>query len=193
MLNLCKQGQKVLTFVKQNTRNFDKSHDWQHAYRVAERAIKIENKKDVVFLALLHDVCDHKYKKESIPREDLSLWINQNLNEYKYIDELIDKVSFSYQVKHPEEKVSKILEAVRDADRFDSLGSSGIVRLELYSEKIGRGKDDAIKHCFDKILRLVPEGYIVNVDKLTIIKHNIIVDYVNRHGNYKIPYISKKF
>ena len=208
MLKLCKQGEKVLQFVKQNTKNFDYSHNWKHAYRVAQRAVQIQDKlysssvelqscqstkyNDVIFLSLLHDVCDHKYKNDSIPRKDLSQWIDKNLKEYKYIDSLIDKVSFSYQIKHPDEKVPKILEIVRDADRFDSLGSRGIIRLETYSEKIGRGKEDSIKHCFDKILRLVPEGYIKYLDDETLNKHNIIVDYVNRNGNYNTPYMKIK-
>lgn len=199
MLKLCKQGEKVLHFVKQNTKNFDYSHDWKHSYRVAQRAVQIqdalresgESTNDVIFLSLLHDVCDHKYKNDSIPRKDLTLWIEKNLSEYKYIDKLIDKVSFSYQLKNPNEKVPKILEIVRDADRFDSLGQIGIIRLETYSKKIGRGREDAIKHCFDKILKLVPERYIVNLDEETIHKHNIIVDYVNRNGNYKIPKYKK--
>jgi uncharacterized protein len=208
MLKLSKQGEKVLHFVKQNTKNFDYSHDWKHAYRVAQRAVQIQDNitslrepvlsshqstryNDVIFLSLLHDVCDHKYKNDSIARKDLTDWIEKNLSEYKYIDKLIDKVSFSYQVKNPDEKVPKILEIVRDADRFDSLGQIGIIRLETYSKKIGRGREDAIKHCFDKILKLVPEGYIVNLDEETIHKHNIIVDYVNRNGNYKIPKYKK--
>ena len=185
------EGQKVLNFVKENTKIFDESHDWRHAVKVAENAIKILNRKDVLYLALLHDVCDHKYP-ESIKRETLSNWIYNNIPEYYYIDDLIDKVSFSYQVTHynlRSDADNKILEAVRDSDRKEALSFGGIHRLELYSKRIGRGKEDAIQHCFEKILRLVPEGFIKHIDKEIIDGHNVIVDYVNKHSRFKVPYL----
>ena len=192
MLVLDNEGQKVLDFVKENTKIFDESHDWRHAVKVAENSIKILNRKDVLYLALLHDVCDHKYP-ESIKRSTLSTWIVNNIPEFYYIDDLIDKVSFSYQVSHynlRSDKDNKVLEAVRDGDRYEALGVTGINRLELYSKKIGRGKADAIQHCFDKILRLVPEGFIKHVDEEVIVNHNIIVDYVNKHSRFKIEYLT---
>ena len=134
-----KESLMVLSFVKDSTSHFDESHNWQHALRVAENAIKILNRRDVFYLALLHDVCDHKYP-ESIPRIELSDFIHNNLKNYSYIDEMIDKVSFSYHKKNKEEKVSPILEAVRDADKLEALGKEGIKRLELYSQRIGRDR-----------------------------------------------------
>ena len=179
----------VLNFLKESTKNFDESHDWKHSADVANLATKILKRKDVLYLALLHDVCDHKYP-ESIARSELTNFINKNLSEYSYIDELIDKVSFSYHKNHLEEEVPKILEVVRDADRYYSLGKIGIRRLELYSQRIKRGKEDTIKHCFDKLLRLIPEGYIVNIDSNFIKAHNEIVDYVNQYYNFeKIEYL----
>lgn len=178
------EGIMVLSFVKEATKNFDASHDWCHALDVAKLSVKMLNRKDVLYLALLHDVCDHKYP-ESIPREELSNFINTNLKNYKYIDNLIDKVSFTYHKNNKEEKIPKILEVVRDADRFYSLGKKGIERLELYAKRINRGKEDTIKHCFDKLLRLIPENYITIKNKEFVEAHNIIVDYVNDYYKYK--------
>lgn len=179
----------VLNFVKEATKHFDESHDWKHAVVVANLATKILNRKDVLYLGLLHDVCDHKYP-ESIPREALSDFIENNLKEYSYIDELIDKVSFTYHKNHKQEPVPKILEVVRDADRYFSLGEVGIKRLELYSERINREKEEAIQHCYDKLLRLIPEGYIINVDEKYIKAHNLIVDYVNNFNkNNNLVYL----
>lgn len=181
--------QKVINFVKENTKQFDASHDLQHALKVAKNTIKILNRKDVLYLALLHDVCDHKYP-ESMLRKDLSEWINSNLEEYKYIDNLIDKVSFSYQQKNMNEKINPelqlILDVVRDADRLESLGHVGVERLELYSKRINRSQEDCIQYCFDKLLRLVPEKYIKIVTPEVIDAHNVIVDYVNLHTNKNI-------
>jgi hypothetical protein len=185
------EGQKVLDFVKENTKMFDESHDWKHAVKVAENAVKILNRKDVLYLALLHDVCDHKYP-ESIPRSKLSDWIYNNIPEYYYIDDLIDKVSFSHQITHYKlrsDTENKVLEAVRDGDRYEALGVTGIKRLELYSKKIGRGKEDAIQHCFEKILRLIPDGFIKHINKKVVDDHNIVVDYVNKYSRYKVPYL----
>tara|TARA_R110002110_G_scaffold361471_2_gene571141 strand:- start:383 stop:967 length:585 start_codon:yes stop_codon:yes gene_type:complete len=182
------EGQKVLDFVKENTKMFDESHDWRHAVKVAENAVKILNRKDVLYLALLHDVCDHKYP-ESIPRLKLSNWIYNNIPEYYYIDDLIDKVSFSYQITHYKlrsDTENKVLEAVRDGDRYEALS---IKRLELYSKRIGRGKEDAVQHCFDKILRLVPEGFIKHINRKTIDGHNVVVDYVNKYSRFKITHL----
>ena len=178
----------VLNFVKESTKHFDQSHDWNHALRVAQRATKILNRKDVFYLALLHDVCDHKYP-ESIPREKLTNFINSNLKNYSYIDDMIDKVSYTYHKKNKQEKVSPILEAVRDADKFEALGEEGIKRLEIYSQRIKRQKKDTIQHCFDKLLRLVPEGYITNVTPDFIEAHNKIVDYVNQYVEEKVKYL----
>jgi HD superfamily phosphodiesterase len=183
----------VLEFVKENTKQFDASHDYDHALKVARNAIKICQQTDVIYLALLHDVCDHKYP-ESIPRKKLSNWVINNLPEYKYIDYLIDKVSFSYHKRNLKEKLPSshqfILDIVRDADRgAEALGYRGIQRLELYSVRIGRSEEDCIKHCFDKLLRLIPEGYIKNVTKEYIDNHNIIVDYVNQNSTYIVPYL----
>jgi hypothetical protein len=191
MLNfLDDEGMMVLSFVKEATSPFDESHDWKHAVDVAKLSIKMLNRKDVLYLALLHDVCDHKYP-ESIPREELTNFINTNIPQYNYIDKLIDKVSFTYHKNHRDEQVPKILEVVRDADRgYEALGEKGIKRLELYSKRIGRGKEDAIQHCFDKLLKMIPEGYIVNLNKKIIDNHNVIVKYVNDYYQYpKVKYL----
>jgi hypothetical protein len=50
--------------------------------------------------------------------------------------------------------------------------------------------ENVVAHSYDKLLRLVPEGYIVNKNKEIIKRHNIIVDYVNKHDpNKKTEYL----
>lgn len=46
------------------------------------------------YLALLHDVCDHKYP-EAISRAELTVWIRDNIPEYVKIDDMIEQLSFS--------------------------------------------------------------------------------------------------
>ena len=85
----------VLNFVKQKTETFDEKNDWHHSINVAKNATKILNNKYVLYLALLHNVCNHKYL-DSISRTDLSIWINIYLQEYKNIDEMINIINYKY-------------------------------------------------------------------------------------------------
>src|SRR5271170_628835 len=179
VLLLDKDDEKVLSFVKENTKIFDDSHNWQHAIKVAYNSTKILNNKYVLYLALLHDVCDHKYKN-SIPRELLKQYIYDNLFKYKVIDEMIELISFSKQKTF--EKVDSILEAVRDGDRLEAIGLIGLERCIKFTEsKGGQVPKDVIQHCYDKLLKIVPYGFIVTKSgwQEAIKKHNIIVQYVH--------------
>ena len=189
----------VLDFVKNHTKIFDDSHDWHHAISVAKIATKMLNNKYVLYLALLHDVCDHKYP-DSISRDHLSSWINKNLQEYKIIDSMIDYISFSKQINsinnndqcYParictplqSNDYDKIIQAVRDADRLEAIGEIGLYRCEQYTKKInGKIPEDVIIHCYEKLLRLVPEKFIISdkIMKEAIKRHNIIVKYVREN------------
>jgi uncharacterized protein len=182
VLLLDEADSKVLDFVKENTKIFDESHDWRHAVKVAYNSTRILNNKTVLYLALLHDVCDHKYPK-SIKRELMTEYINTHLPEYKQIDAMIEQISFSKQAKTKDfSQVDPVLEAVRDGDRLEAIGEIGLTRCETFTRSIGgRVPQDVIIHCFDKLLRIVPEGYISTEigKRLARKEHNIIVDYVN--------------
>ena len=217
-LVLDSKGKKVLDFVKENTKNFDVSHNWKHALQVAFNATKILNTPEVLYLALVHDVSDHKYP-ESLPREVLSNWIKDNLTDE--IDLWIDQVSFSKQVAtgkkvYPGQKivigdksldiVHPVLEAVRDGDRMEAIGEIGLQRCIEYTQQAmakekEKYKDDpgylkfflplherVMHHCRQKLGRLVPEGYIVNVDEEVIRRHNVIMEYFQKHigGKYRM-------
>lgn len=172
---------KVLDFVKKNTKIFDESHDWRHAVAVAEHATQIRDTKEVLYLALLHDVCDHKYA-DALPRAELSAWIAENLPGYPRIDGFIDQISFSKQRKSGDmSRQDPVLEAVRDADRLEAIGEVGLQRCMTYTKASGgRVPEDVIQHCHDKLLRLLPEGYIVTEKgrELAAPRHQVIVDYV---------------
>lgn len=204
------QDKMVLDFVKCNTLMFDESHDWHHAISVAKIATRILNNKQVLYLSLLHDVCDHKYS-ESISREKLSIWINENLQEYIDIDNMIDEISFSKQIKSIKNKEEcsparmyiplqsnendQIIQIVRDADRLEAIGEIGLYRCEQYTKKInGKIPDDVIVHCYEKLLRLIPDKFIVSdkIMKEAIKRHNVIVKYVRENLpkttlNYDLP------
>ena len=174
-------GAQVLQFVVKSTQLFDESHNWKHAIQVAHNALDIIDSKEVLYLALLHDVCDHKYSSESIQREELSQFIARNIPEFGHINSLIDHVSFSSQKTM--DKVHPVLEAVRDSDRLEAIGEIGLIRcIQVTESRGGKYPEDVIDHCFDKLLRLVPEGYIANRTTEAIRRHNVIVDFVKQNG-----------
>jgi len=158
--------------------NLLKCHNHEHALQVARNSIKISDNKYILYLAFLHVVCDHKYSN-SIPRIYLANFIDGIIPDYKIIDDLIERVSFSEQQK--EDIHNDVLNAVRDGDRIEALGNIGIKRCEQIT-KIRNGKipEDVIIHCFDKLSRLLPENYIITPigRSMAVDKHNIIVKYV---------------
>ncbi len=180
----------VLDFVKHATRTFDESHDWRHAVRVARNAMRICRatpgtartpvEKQVLYLALLHDVCDHKYPS-SIPRAELTAFITTHLPMYVDIDAMIEQISFSKQVMGT--PVDPVVDIVRDADRLEALGEVGIRRCEtLVRARGGTVPDDVIVHCFDKLLRLY-DGFIVTDmgRQLAVAGHNYVIAYVTEN------------
>lgn len=181
-LILDREAIKVLNFVRQNTKMFDQTHDWIHAVNVAINSTEILDTRDVLYLALLHDVCDHKYP-ESMPRSELSKWINENieLGLEVDIDSMIDLVSFSKQ-NGDMTKVHPVLEAVRDGDRMEAIGEIGIFRCEEFGRLRGQKiPDHVIQHSYDKLLKLVPEGFIVNHIPEAIRRHKVLEDYIKYH------------
>ncbi len=177
----------MLDFVKENTKIFDSSHNWQHAVQVAYNSTRIFNTKFVLYLALLHDVCDHKYD-EAISRDLLSKFILDNLPEFENegLDDLIDRVSYSKQkensrLSNVNSEIPYELSVVRDGDRLEAIGDIGIDRcIAFVKSKNRRVPEDVIIHCYDKLLRLLPDGYIITElgKKDAVKRHNVIVKYV---------------
>lgn len=145
------QRAQVVEFVRQATRHFDDDgHDEWHALAVARWATRFHNSKAAFYLAMLHDVCDHKYPA-ALPRARLTQWLQAHLRAHepedrahalaKRIDALIDHVSYSTQcrleavlqaeggdVHAARDAADPALVAVRNADRMEALGPVGVAR-----------------------------------------------------------------
>jgi len=200
VLLLDKLGVTVFKFVQNAMSIFDESHDINHVVRATLNATRINNTQKTLMLILLHDVCDHKYS-ESIPRSELSAFIKHNLPpDCQDVDQLIDYMSFSKRKAARNKGVDSIintisdpsLDACRDGDLLDAIGQGGVERCIIYTTKTG-GKipEDVIVHCFDKLLRILPEGYIVTPLGKTMAKpkHNEVVQWVRDN----LPKSSLKF
>jgi uncharacterized protein len=173
---LKKEYTDLLIFVKKNTEQFDESHNYQHAISVYINAIIISkntpyNKRVIMYAAMLHDVCDHKYS-EAMPFEELEKFIHEKLNneEAFYVIEIIKNVSYSKEIAGKRsvlpEPYNHILDIVSDADRLEAIGYTGISRCFKYTKSKNYKLDDnkimdlVIHHCFEKLLKLYKQNYI---------------------------------
>lgn len=188
----------LLLFVTESTKIFDDSHNVIHAQAVTKTTHEIMQSFDtpydehfVTMIAMLHDVCDHKYP-ESIKRSDLTDFIKLHMSDEqaKYADLIIDNVSYSKEAKGLREILPEpyntYLIALSDADRLEAIGKIGIDRCETFTrEHGGNVPEDVIKHCHEKLLRLLPNGFIKTpyARKLAEPLHQEIVEYVMYHSN----------
>ena len=208
--------ENLLVFVKESTKHFDSSHNHQHAQAVTlnaliiakspEFSMDIENidLRKLLVIAMLHDVCDHKYKELSISTEQLTNYIQTltiNTLQTANIIKIIDSISYSKQIKNATHENSlkpadkSLLSILRDADRIEAIGQIGIQRCYTYTKESlgpttdlvyeGKTADSVIiplvvQHCHDKLLRLYNEGIIVTKKGREIAEplHQEIVSYV---------------
>ncbi|KAJ2842871.1 hypothetical protein IWW36_005754, partial [Coemansia brasiliensis] len=148
---------KTESFVRDYMTQYDCSHDWHHVGRVAKQAMAIAKAEStnrtidmlVVHLAaLLHDVNDAKYSKESkVSIVEFLSSIGLEEEKAQLISRIIDNVSFRKELlvkeeeragkentKESEWRNSCIeLACVQDADRLDAIGAFGILRCAAFS------------------------------------------------------------
>lgn len=187
----------LINFVIESTKIFDDSHNHVHAMKVTQlahiimKSLRQEyDERLLTYIAMLHDVCDHKYPN-SISKEELSKFITTNLSAENepIIMKIIDNVSFSKEDKGLREvlpeQYNDYLTAVSDADKLEALGPVGLNRcIEFTKSRGGIIPDDVVKHCHEKLLRLLPENFI----KSSLAKsmagplHDVIEEYVKLHS-----------
>jgi uncharacterized protein len=195
---------KLEEFVIKSTKIFDDSHNHVHMRKVVANSFEIidndeevrrkisgypDIKKLVMVVAWLHDVRDHKYPN-SISQEELENFIQEidpvNVN---IILQMIRNISWSKEAKGQreifEEPYLTILNIVSDADRLEAIGKIGIERCETFTkERGGLVPADVIIHCHEKLLRILPDGFIKTSYGMELAQplHQEIVDYVNLYS-----------
>ncbi|TNV81717.1 hypothetical protein FGO68_gene9396 [Halteria grandinella] len=199
------QTLQIIDFVKQSTKQFDDSHNHEHALAVFQNAMDIVEHEDdfpeididlIIQSSLLHDVRDHKYPN-SISLEDLQQFLNSITRSNSVADKvlkIIDNVSFSKEDKKRkglkpltifEPHFQKHLDIVRDADRLEAIGQIGIERCLQYAEAKGLNvKQDLVKHFNEKLSRVYTEGFIVTKRgrELATPKHQYMVDFISQYN-----------
>ena len=169
---------EIEEYVKANTSSHDEGHGLPHALQVCKTSLDIAKENypsiDTTLLsicALVHDVCDHKFINSESKTKELYNFLCQRLDKEKTerVMRITDLVSFSKEKKkgstlEGEDELIRMI--VADADRIEALGIVGIKRCYLYTKgankehKFEENLKDLIKHAYDKLLRLYPEGYI---------------------------------
>jgi uncharacterized protein len=182
-------------------------HDWWHVDRVARTACKIAQvEKADVFIcelaALLHDVADEKLNEsEQAGQAIVMQWLQQQQVSaviLQHVMEIISSLSFKGGNRPPMRTLEG--QIVQDADRLDAIGAMGISRVFAYSGAKGRpihvpglaprmnmtakeyrnGKDTAINHFHEKLLKLKD---LMNTEfgrKLAEQRHQFMLDYLQQ-------------
>jgi len=182
--------EKIIEFVK-NELSFDHSgHDFNHAKRVLNNALKIMktlpgNKRVITAACLLHDTIDEKLFIDSLLQEQKikKVLTDSSFNESE-IDEIlfiIKNISFHKGIKS--NNINFMI--VQDADRLDALGAIGIIRTieygsskkrSFYEEENLKKENDKItfnkstnttlSHFYDKLLKL---GDLMNTQEAKLL------------------------
>ncbi|MGG1513996.1 HD domain-containing protein [Paenibacillus oryzisoli] len=167
--------------VKEKLERDSSGHDWWHIYRVVQTAKAIAAREGAdgfvcELAALLHDVADEKLNADpAAAQRELEDWLAASgtpAAQVSHVLEIIGTMSFKGgarpQIATLEGRV------VQDADRLDAIGAVGIARVFAYSGWKGRpihdpsvlvrehmteadyrdGKDTAINHFYEKLLKL---------------------------------------
>ncbi|MFC5528854.1 HD domain-containing protein [Cohnella yongneupensis] len=156
-------------------------HDWWHIERVVRtvRTIAQAERADSFvceLAALLHDMADEKLNDDpKAAEQELEQWLaNCGVSEADavHILEIIGTMSFKGGARPPMRTTEG--KVVQDADRLDAIGAVGISRVFAYSGAKGRpihdpelpprqnmtqedyrgGRDTAINHFYEKLLKL---------------------------------------
>jgi len=133
-----KRYHKVAEFVRDEMSVYDSGHDWHHIIRVLNTSLyihEIEHEGDATIIilgALMHDIGDRKFEESRKYAE-----IRSQLENLGFDDSVIDAVveinkNISFSVSDNQERKTKELMIVQDADRLDAIGAIGIARAFNY-------------------------------------------------------------
>jgi uncharacterized protein len=198
---------KLDIFVSHVCDGRDETHGRNHMWKISRLAMYIAinegySKKymleDILIVGWLHDVADHKYCEGT----DLELKLDEFLNNFKngklYRD-IIDRISYSKEVKYGNKDWQKIIgidglivrNIVSDADKIDAIGENGVRRCIEYGfhkykeatdkEMIKRVRD----HAEEKLLLLKDKFIRTQTGKdLAKVEHDIMVEILYRLDDF---------
>lgn len=199
--------QAAAALAKSELEHEGSGHDWWHIYRVTELAKRIAAAEQAnLFIcelaALLHDLADEKLVDDpEAGMKRTENWMLENgvtAEETAHVMEIISTLSFKGGAGKPMTTLEGAV--VQDADRLDAIGAIGIARTFVYSGKKGRpmydpnipvrqemtpeeyrnGKDTAINHFYEKLLKLKD---LLNTDsgrRIAEQRHTFMEEFLER-------------
>lgn len=218
MDKLQEKWNQLSQFVKETCKDRDDSHGYQHMKTVADTSLiifvelyglsndNLEFAVDVITVAWLHDVADHKYEKGTNLKETLKTFLGQfSPDKCDLIINIIDRISFSKENSSIMigkkldwndvlgEYGCKIRDIVSDSDKLEAIGRGGIERFieyhnHTYANKYNKEQisyELMIKklkeHADEKLLRIKDE-FIRTIPgkRFAEIKHKEMVEELNK-------------
>jgi uncharacterized protein len=194
-------------FAQDKLKSDSSGHDWWHVDRVARTAMLIAQEEDAdpfvcEIAALLHDIADEKFNEsEQVGLTIVEDWLKQQKVSpltIQHIMEIIASLSFKGGNRPPMRTLEG--QVVQDADRLDAIGAMGISRVFAYSGAKGRpihvpdlaprtnmtpeeyrnGKDTAINHFHEKLLKLKALMNTSYGRKMAEQRHQFMLDYLKQ-------------
>ncbi len=203
--------------IKENTEDFvqkelklaESGHDWWHAQRVRNTALKISEIEGgdrfiIEIASLLHDIADAKFNNgnEKIGSEKAFNLLESNHLDTKYIHSIIDIINnISFRKNNFPEQINTIeFKIVQDADRLDALGAIGIARAFSYggykkrlfydpnisvlnnisSEQYKNSESPTINHFYEKLLLLKDKMNTETAKNIAIKRHNFMKEFLDQ-------------
>lgn len=132
-------------WVQQKLTSIEAGHDWWHAVRVRNNAIKISeieggNIQVIETAALVHDLVDDKFFNPASTKKEIDIKLKSlsfEQNDIDHILHIISSISFSQELDGSSFD-SLEFRIVQDADRLDAIGAIGIARTFSYGGHKGR-------------------------------------------------------
>jgi HD superfamily phosphodiesterase len=191
-------------FVKKMCVGRPPSHGYQHMIAVCDTAVHIYGTtshiglvKDIVTVAMLHDVADHKYDKDGSLKAAVLQFVTVHHDCPQEVMNTIDAISFSRELKKGKRWFEKSLgpqwtrvrDTVSDADKLEAIGSVGVHRCMAYHKELDPTAHDKanvhalLQHMLDKLL-LLKDEYIVTKEgrKLAQPRHDEMVRMALRYA-----------
>lgn len=167
-------------FVQETCGNREPSHGIDHFKRVRDKALAINDslsfqvkKEDIILVAMLHDVADHKYDHDGSLEKHLRYWLESQTDlDVQIIMDTISSISYSKERKFGmrwfESNLgpywTRVRDIVSDADKLEAIGNIGGLRCLQYAQEHGYNDKNAVKHLVENILEkliYIKDKYLV--------------------------------
>jgi len=190
-------NQEFRTHVEQYVRDcmadHNKEHDFDHVLRVRENALLVarsEGIKDLLTVevaSLLHNIKSIKYCQDSFFRTqeiwELLLPFMSCYRIYKTLL-IIDNVAWEMEVK-PLYQLPYVLHfpelsVVRDADRLDAMGATGLVRAFMHGGERRGDIHSVIQYCKDHLLFIKDRIHTPSAKFMAVNRHHFMLHFLKR-------------